>query len=168
MFNKDLNIDKYIENSPNSDNILWSNLPDLIQLKLTTFPKKLKKLGEFISIRRLKQSRIHDDITPLITNIRGISGHKQFSIRFPVRLNNIHYVRLYALMVSEGYYKSEFTVHVPELFFHKMFKNSIKELISEDASKLITKDYNKGFLRSRVPAILRHLIPIPRYIPRLI
>ncbi len=168
MFNKDLNIEGYIESSPNSNTIQWSDLPDSIQLKLKTFPKDIKRLGEFTSIRRLKQSQVHDDITPLITNIRGISGHKQFSIRFPVHLNNIHYVRLYSLMVSEGYYKSEFAVNVPELFFHEMFKSSIKGIISEDTSKLITEDYNKGFLRSRAPAILRYIIPVPRYIPRLI
>ena len=73
-------------------------------------------------------------------------------------------------MTSEGSYRTEFSLHVPEEEFHEMFKRCINEILSEDFSEKIKIDSNKGVKRSRAPAKIRKLIPfsneIPFFIPK--
>ena len=167
--NINLNIQDYIENSPKFEKIEWYDLSDSIKLHLNKFPNEIKKFGNFITVRRLKQLKRKKDITNNILSIKKeMTGNKSFRIKFPILLNNKVYVRLYALMVSEGSYKTEFSLNVPEKEFHIIFKDSIKNLMSDESMKFIKVDNNNGILRSRAPAIIRHIIPFPSKIPSLI
>lgn len=170
MFNNlNLNIKNYVEDSPKFEKLDWWDLPDSVNLSLNRFPKDVKKLGNFVTVRRLKNSNQKENITKNITHIKKETfGNKRFKIKFPILLNNKEYACLYALMISEGSHRTEFSLNVPEEEFHLLFKDCIKNLISEDAMNFIKCDYNKGVLRSRSPARVRYLIPIPPKIPFII
>jgi len=164
--NFNLSIKEYIRDSPKLDKINWQDIPDSIKLKLDIFPDEIKKFGNFITIRRLKLVKKDKKVAKNIIGIkRSMTGNKWFKIKLPIMLKNKVYSTLYALMISEGSYKTEFSLNVPEKEFHDLFRNCIKNLISEEAANLIRIDYNKQFLRSRAPAIIRHIIPFPEHIP---
>lgn len=162
-------ISEYIKSSPKFDRLNWWNLPDTVKLRLTKFPKDIKKLGNFVTIRRLREIKKKKSITKNISHIKKeMTGDKCFRVSFPIFLNNKDYAKLYALMISEGYYKPEFTLHVPEKEFHTLFKKCIENLISKEAVNFVKNSYEKGLLRLRAPAIIRHLIPLPSQIPFVI
>jgi hypothetical protein len=66
-------------------------------------------------------------------------------------------------MISEGSYRTEFSLNVPEKEFHQIFKESLKTLISKKI--LIKKDFNNNHERSRAPTITRYLLPFPNHLP---
>ncbi len=167
--NIDLNFNGYSHNSPKLNRVDWWNLPDYIKLKLDKFPTDIKRRGNFITVKRLRQSKNRKSIAKNIISIKTqMTGTKSFKINFPIALNNKAYTMLYALMTSEGSYRTEFSLNVPEREFHILFKECIRNLLSEEATNLIKSDYNKDFLRSRAPAICRYLIPMPSQIPSLV
>lgn len=161
----------YIKNAPKIDTINWFDLPPNTQFMLKSFPKGIKQLGRsnFVSLRRLKQ--YYGKETKLNQQIIGIKrtmiGSKFLRILFPINLNNRDYVQLYSLMNSEGYHKSEFSIQVPEDYFHTLFKRTIRDLISTDFSKhIITRYYRTP--KSFAPAKTRQLVPVPKHLPLLI
>tara|TARA_Y100000310_G_C20653496_1_gene800732 strand:+ start:334 stop:1491 length:1158 start_codon:yes stop_codon:yes gene_type:complete len=167
--NPNLNIKEYITNSQKFEKVDWWNLPKNAKLRLLHHPNEIKKLGNFTTVRRLKLCKKKDEITKYIIGIKKyMTGNKDFKISFPINLKLKEYAQFYALMVSEGSYNTEFSLNVPEEFFHILFREDIRKLISNECSCLIKQDYNKGFLRSRAPAILRKIIPIPDHIPYII
>lgn len=167
--NSDLNIKEYISNSPRFEKIMWWKISKNIKLKVNNLPNEIKRLGNFITVKRLKLYNNKEKITNKIIGIkRSMMGNEMFEIKFPINLIKKEYAQLYALMVSEGSYNTEFSLNVPEDFFHSLFKQCIKNLISKECSNLIKKDYNKDFLRSRAPSIIRKIIPIPDHIPYII
>ena len=97
-----------------------------------------------------------------------MKGNDCLNVNFPIKLENHEYTTLYSLMLSEGSTSSEFSLNVPEQFFHERFKIKIGNLISEDFSKNIAVDFQNGFKRSRAPAKIRHLIPVSEHIPKFI
>ena len=164
--NNDLNIKEYMDSSPKFDKVNWWNLPDLTNLELIKFPEQIKKRSKFVTLRKLKKLNNKEDFSGNIVSIRQLN--KSFEIKFPLNLKNKHYARLYALMISEGSHRTEFSLHVPEKEFHEIFKESIKNLISNEAANLIRTNYTKGVLRSRASNIFKDLIPIPSQIPYII
>ena len=168
MFNKYyLNIAN--RNRPSFDQVNWWNLSPHIKLQVTPFPSEIKNYGNFTTIKRLKQIKNKERVSALIKGMKKeMTGKKYFKITFPIYLKNKEYAQLYALMISEGSYKTEFSLNVPEKEFHFLFKKTIKKLISEDAGNLIKKSYNHGILRSRAPAVIRKVVPLPPKIPTII
>ncbi|MFH1276643.1 MAG: hypothetical protein ABIH82_06040 [Candidatus Woesearchaeota archaeon] len=165
-------IDNYIKNSPTIKEINWFDLPESSQLLLMVIPEIIKNVGKsnFITIKKLK--KYFNKSQSLNKTIIGIkkymSGNEVLRVNFPINLNSKNYAKLYSLMVSEGSTHTEFSLHVPEEHFHQMFKDTIKNLISVDFSSDIRVKKNKGFLRSRAPAKIRHLIPCQEHIPLII
>ena len=157
----------YIKSSPNFKETKWQDLPEWISLVLKKLPKIEYK--NFVTIRKLKELNKKEGINRNILGIRRkISGKETFRIKFPINLDSIDYVKLYALMVSEGSYRTEFSLNVPEKELHELFRDSIKKILSKEISDSIKYDYNHEFLRARAPAILRYIFPIPNKIPKLI
>lgn len=160
---------KYFKESSSIEKINWWDLPLNVKLGLIKLPQDIKKLGNFTSIRRLTLSRYPDKITQNIFSIKKeMTGDKKIAVNFPISLKNNEYAKLYALMVSEGSYKTEFGVNVPEKEFHDLFRESLLKLISEECCKQIKSDFNNNVQRSRAPAIVRYLIPVPKIIPKVI
>src|SRR3989344_8965984 len=96
--NINLNIEDYLKTSPKFDKVEWWNLPDSIKLRLNRFPNKIKKLGNFITIRRLKYLKDKRSITNNVIGIKKeMMGNKSFNVTFPIKLNNKEYTRLFAL-----------------------------------------------------------------------
>lgn len=151
------------------DKVDWWDLANTIKLALYKHPKEIKKLGNFTSVKRLKDHPKKESISKEITGIKkDMMGNKKFSISFPIFLDNMYFAQLYALMTSEGSYKTEFSLNVPEIEFHEIFRVCIEKLISKEASDNIIIDKNNNILRSRAPAILRKIIPLPDKIPNVI
>ena len=149
------------------EKINWFDLSNNLMLKLKNKPDDIDSKRDFITIRKLKKSK--KEITSKIIAIKKYRrNNSSFKINFPIYLKNIYYVKLYPLMVSERSYRTEFSLNLPEIFFHKLFKESINHLISMEAGNYIKYDYNKGFLRSRAPSVLKNIIPIPNQIPKFI
>ncbi len=165
-----MNFDEYFHNSPEIKEVNYWDLPKGLKVKLST--EILNKLGlkvytKYITINKIlaklgKNKQISQYINKFpITNNRRIRALK---VKLPLNLDNIHYVRLYSLMRSEGTNKNDFHLQVPEKEFHNIFKNSIKNLFG------ISKFYEENIKIKRIRAttILRYFIPIPIHIPRLI
>ncbi|MCH8945779.1 MAG: hypothetical protein IIA85_02560 [Nanoarchaeota archaeon] len=148
-------IEDYIENCPNKREINWFDLPETIYV--------LIELNKIISIKKLiveygKNEKFNKKIKGIRTFIRG----KILELKFPINLNQIEYIKIYSLMISEGSYNTEFSLNVPEKEFHNIFKNSLKKIISQNI--LIRKDLNSDHERSRAPAIIRYLLPFPNHL----
>ena len=169
MLKIDFSFVEYQTSGSNIKEINWWCLPEEIKLELNEFPFDIKKLGNFTTIRRLKDSKQRKKITTNIIAIKKeMMGCKCFKVKFPINLNSKEYAKLYALMISEGSHNTEFSINVPEKEFHALFNESIERIISEEAARHIKVDNNHQIQRSRAPAILRHLIPIPKIIPSVI
>ena len=98
-------------------------MPDSVCVKVNNLPKKIKFRGKdrIITIGRLKKifgqnKKINGYIRCIFTSI---SKKKEFKINLPITLTNEYYTQLYSLMLSEGSYKTEFRIHVPEEEFHQ-------------------------------------------------
>lgn len=89
-------------------------------------------------------------------------------IRLPLKLDSIHYAKLFSLMASEGTTSGEFSIHVPEKEFHDMFRSTLVNLFGKNINEGIRTRESKGFLRSRAPAVIRYILPKYEYIPCLI
>ncbi|MDO8511604.1 MAG: hypothetical protein Q7S55_05575 [Nanoarchaeota archaeon] len=165
-------VETYLKEAPNKKEVHWFDLPNGTQFLLKNFPNTLRKLGKsnIVNIERLKKAfGKSKDINDLIVGIKKtMKGNGCLKVKFPIKLDNRDYVSLYSLMLSEGSNSSEFSLHVPEEFFHDLFHENIKTLTSDDFSKNIVIDFNNGFKRSRAPAKIRHLIPIDEHLPKFI
>ena len=158
------NFDEYYRKSFTKQEIHYWDLPDTMIVGFIELPPNVLPKGKNISIRKLKQQvgnnkRAERKIKFLFVKRKNL----RIKIKFPIKLNNIYYVRLYALMKSEGSFKSEFALHVPELFFHKVFYKSLQELLGNEIKYFIQTKKNKGILRTRANRIVRNLIPLNEY-----
>ena len=52
--NYNVNINDYLSTSPNFKSLNWDQLPNTLKLKLGEFPEEIKKLGNFVTVRRLR------------------------------------------------------------------------------------------------------------------
>lgn len=160
--------EKYYSSSHFEPEVHYWDLPDTTIVGFEKLPKGVLPRGKNISIKKLKHQVGNDTkIEHLIDFISSRNGAKM-KIKFPIRLNNIYYARLYALMKSEGSFRTEFSVNVPELFFHKIFSDSLILILGNDVKNFLRKDKNKGVLRTRANDLIRHLIPFPEIIPDFI
>jgi len=150
--------------------IHWWSLPIGTCLYLNNFPKEIKKRGKYVTVKKLlKVFGRKDSLDRLIKIVRiSIRENRQISIKFPINLNNLNYVKLYALMSSEGSYKTEFKIHVPETIFHNIFKKTLASIFSKEIIRYIKMYERNGAIVSRAPGIVRYLVPIPEKIPNII
>jgi len=160
-------IDGYIDNSPNQTIIHYWDLPNGIRVKLTNPPKELTVRGETFTIGKIKRVFGNSaEIEDKIISIVNWRNHKhEFSVKFPIHLTNEKYVLLYSLMLSEGSSHDEFRIHVPEEEFHAIFQDNLNSFFEHIS---INQSIAKNIKVSKAPECIRHLIPIPRYIPRFI
>ena len=149
-----------MKNSPKIVELNWFDLPQTIYLFL-------KDSSKLITIKKLIENYGRDK--RLNKKIKGIQISPKkgiLNLHFPIDLNQDAYIKLYALMISEGSIRTEFSLNVPEKEFHQIFEENLKKLISEKI--LIKTDFNSNFERSRAPAIMRHLIPISNRLPEIL
>ncbi len=92
----------------------------------------------------------------------------KLDIKMPIFLDNMNFVNLYSLMVSEGSYRTEFRLHVPERIFHDIFSKSLEGLFGEGMKRHISRKMDKGVMRSNAPRAVRYFIPITNHIPKII
>lgn len=151
---------EYIKNCSSNQEVNWFDLPTSCYLLINNKDEDKQKIK---LIRKLvgtigKDKNLNREITGIRISLKkGI-----LDLKFPINLNQIEYIRLYSLMISEGSFRTEFTLNVPEKEFHQIFKNSIKALISKNI--IIKKDLNNNHERSRAPAIIRYLLPFPEHL----
>ena len=120
--------------------------------------------NKLITVNKLIDSyRNNKSLNNKIIGIKLSSRGDLLKLNFPIDLDNESYFKLYALMISEGSIRTEFSLNVPESEFHKIFDECIKRLISKEI--IIKKDFNNNFERSRAPAVIRYLIPIKDHLP---
>ena len=156
----------YYAIAPNVSEVNFWDLPKGLKLVLYNNPKfnylNKKSIGEILKLygKNLELNRT-------IKYVLSKNG-RLLPIRFPLNLKSIDYVRLYSLMLSEGSYKTEFSLNVPESEFHEIFIKSLCKLCGTEIRDYIKQDKNNGFLRSRVNRIIRWVIPIPEHIPKFI
>jgi hypothetical protein len=166
MYQKDYynQLKNYVSLSSKKEEINWFDLPKtmymLINLKDTNRNRivSIKKLysifGKKISLNKMIKGT-------LISSKKGI-----LKMNYPIKINQMAYFKIYALMLSEGTFKTEFSLNVPEKEFHEMFEKNLKRLISREI--IIKKDLNKNFERSRAPTIIRHILPLQNHLPLLL
>jgi hypothetical protein len=143
---------KYLENAPELDNINYWNLPKSIFLELNPIPRGVKLRGKSLTVRKLisiygKNPLINKNILSILF----YRGKRRLAIKFPFSLNNINFVRLYSLMASEGSNNTEFRLHVPEYFFHKMFADDLKELFGKGVRKYLIQKKRKRIFKKYCP-----------------
>lgn len=160
---------EYLENSSNKNIINYIDLPDTLCLCLKR-NYKIKSRGESITVRKLKECNLRiDEVNKLIDSIFNWRFKKyKLKIKFPVRLDNIHYVKLYSLLLSEGNFRNTLSLNVPEDFFHDIFKESLVGLFGEQIKNMFYENKVNGFPITIAPEMLRYLLPIPFHIPRVI
>ncbi len=165
----EITFSKYLKEAPDMKEINFWDLPKSVCVKFSQIPKCLKLRGESITIKKLlNQACKNPKINCKISSILFYRGLRKLPIRLPLSLDNIHFAELYSLMASEGSKSTEFRIHVPEKFFHDMFVNDLISFFGKELTKYIHQKEEKGFLRTTAPAIIRYLIPVPDYIPKLI
>lgn len=156
--------EEYLKLSPDVKVIHYWDLPSGIYVGFKKMPSEIKMIGKSITIRKLV-SQVNND-EEIEKMIRFIGRRRNLKkIKFPLYLDNINYVRLYSLMISEGSFRTEFSLHVPEEEFHEIFSNSIKGIFHVD---VVTRGKSKGISRSRATPTIRHILPMPQHIPRFI
>lgn len=147
----------YLKNSSKITEVNWFDLPRNICLQIKNSVKS-QTINKLIKLHG-RNIKLNKDVSGVqISSKKGI-----LKIKFPINLNQREYVKLYALMVSEGSIKTEFSLNVPEKEFHQIFEDNLKKLISKEI--IIKKDLNNNFERSRAPVIIRYLIPIQDHLP---
>ncbi len=160
---------KYLQKAPDLSQINYWDLPDSSCLELDSIPKGIKLRGKSLTVKKLiSKYNQSPAINKLVSSILFYRGCRKLSLKLPFSLNNICFVELYSLMASEGSNNTEFRLHAPEDFFHNMFINNLKSLFGDNIDQYIIQRLDKGFLRTTAPTIMRYLIPIPEYIPKLI
>jgi len=151
------NLNRYLAR-PYKKEINWFDLPEtmylLVKDKIISIKKLILLEGRNVAINK-------QILGVLVSSKKGI-----LKMKFPINLDQASYFKIYALMISEGSIRTEFSLNVPEAIFHKLFYRNLKELISKNIK--ISKDFNHGFERSRAPAIIRNLIPLEEYLPKSI
>ena len=152
---------EYINNCPAKQEVNWFDLPISCYILINEKNEKKQKVR---SIRTLIEGIGNDkNLNESVTGIRISMKKGILNLKFPISISQMEYIRLYSLMVSEGSFKTEFSLNVPEKDFHQIFKNSLKKLISKNIQ--IKKDFCSNHERSRAPTITRYLLPFPNHLP---
>jgi len=160
---------EYLYKSPKIKQINYWDLPKNICVELSSVPKKVKLRGKSITIKRLiSMTEKNKNINKNIKSILFLRNSRRLPIRLPLSLNNIDFVNLNSLMVSEGSYKSEFRIHVPEKFFHEIFLKSLSNIFGIQIRKFVNQKTEKNILRSSAPTVIRNILPIEEHIPEII
>jgi len=161
---------RYQRNSLKDASISWWDLHKGTKVGFRRPPLGITLRGETITVKRLlsvfgKDPSLNKKITHVMS---AIKNPIKLRLSFPIDLNNLAYVHLYALMISEGSKRSEFAIHVPELEFHQLFRESIKDLLGADFADSIREGSHAGVGRSRASCLVRYLVPLPQHIPHLV
>lgn len=160
-----MNYEEYLKIAPCKTRIHYWDLPENVSVGFRSIPRRMKIKRNVITIRKLiKKVGKNDDIEKEINFI----GKRKIKIKLPVNLNNINYVRLYALMITEGSTKTQFNIHVPEREFHELFRKSLINIFGRQIEEFIICKEQKGIPRSKAPSIIRFLLPTPNVIPKII
>ena len=162
---------EYMSKAPNTKKIHYWDLHPQLCVGFSSNPvQKINMKGDSITVQRL--CRLAGNDPKMERNISFFLMHKssgrKLRITLPLNLNDISFVNLYALMVSEGSHKTEFRLHVPEKIFHDMFIENLEAIFSNEIKKHVTQKMDKGVMRSNAPRAIRYFLPIPKHIPKLI
>lgn len=161
--------EKYYRDAPSIKEINYWDLPKNNFIKLNSIPKGVKMRGQTITPKRLVEQIKKDPlVNKQVDSIQFLRNSRKLSLNLPLSLDDINFVNLHSLMVSEGSCNSEFRLHVPEKFFHDIFVKSLSNLLGNELKKLIIQKKNKNILRSTAPAIIRNILPINEHIPKII
>src|SRR3989344_8253460 len=164
--------EEYLAKSPTKQEIHYWDLPRGLcaHIELSKLPHELKTHKRFrgntqtLTINRLisnfgKDPEI-DEVIRYFFNWRN--KREKLFIPLPFKLNNEDYVQLYSLMLSEGSCKNTFALHVPEEEFHKIFKESLKNLFGiANVNSRFSHNTKLSFASRR----LRYFLPVPEHIP---
>lgn len=161
----------YMSKAPNMNKIHYWDLHSQLCVGFSSIhDPKIKMLGDSITIKRLRsiivdKPEIEKDISFvfLYKNLK-----RKLDINLPLSLDNINFVNLYALMVSEGSYRTEFRLHAPEKIFHNIFINNLEGLFGKNIKRYIIQKTQKGIMRSTAPCAIRYFLPITLHIPKFI
>jgi len=151
--------ENYINTSSERKEVNWFNLPKTMHLLMKD--NKMKVIRKLISDFG-ENPELNEQIKGILISPR----HGILKISFPIGLDQECYIRIYALMISEGSYITEFSLNVPEEEFHRIFAENLKKLISPKIT--IKLDKNHSFKRSRASSIIRNIIPIPNKLPKIL
>jgi hypothetical protein len=165
------NLEEYINTAPNVKRIHYWDLKPSTCVGLSRPPKKLQLTTKTISIRRLLSFGHRREIEGLIRYIalwRYREKTRQLRITLPLDLNNLEYTRIYALMLSEGSFRYEFRLHVPEEVFHRILSSSLGNLLGRQVLRFMRKAESRHVARTSFPNVTRYLFPIPDHIPKFI
>jgi len=157
----------YKKHSSNLREINWYDLPDTLCVEVENLNLERKN----ITIKRLKRMFGNNKI--INNHIKSIFNWRynyryNIPIKFPLNLENKHYVRLYSLMVSEGSVNSEFRLHVPEEHLHQVFVETLNGLFGKSINTLIKKRISNNIKLQYASQIIRYLVPIMNHVPKLI
>jgi hypothetical protein len=163
------NFQEYTEKAPDIKEINFWDLPHGTCVGFENPPENLILRGntKTITVGRLlriygKDSGINKKITYLL-NWRN-KRHK-VNVSFPLSLVKDDYVKLYSLMLSEGSFRNEFKLQVPEEEFYNMFTVSLKNLFGD---LLITRSVYNEVPLTMAPEKISCLLPMPKHIPKFI
>ncbi len=160
---------EYLDGAPTKKEINYWDLPKNMCIKLSPIPKEVRLRGTSITVKRLVSTIGKDKkINKNIKSILFLRNSRKLTLKLPLSLNNINFVNLHSLMVSEGSYTSEFRIHVPEKIFHNIFEESLSNIFGKEIKKLIIQKKEKNILRSTAPAVVRNILPMGEHIPRII
>lgn len=159
----------YYNKSPKVKEINYWDLPKNMCVELISIPNKVKLRGNSITIKKLISLVGKDkNINKNIKSILFLRNSRRLLLNLPLSLNDLNFVNLNSLMISEGSHKSEFRIHVPERFFHDIFAESLSNIFGKEIKELILQKKEKNILRSTAPAVIRNILPIEEHIPKVI
>ncbi|MBL7206725.1 MAG: hypothetical protein ISS36_03950 [Candidatus Aenigmarchaeota archaeon] len=161
---------EYREKAPSKSEIHYWDLHPQLCVGFSSIPEKIKMKGKSITIGRLcslvgKNSMLEKIISFMVTQKRL---RRRLNIRFPFSIDNLYFVELYALMISEGSFKTEFRLHVPENIFHNIFEKSLTGLFGDEIKDQIKQKPEKNIMRTSAPCSIRYFLPITKHIPKFI
>ena len=145
----------------------WFDLADGTNILLRKFPDEITPLGNLVTIKRLKAIFGNNHkLNSKVIGLKPAQNESILKIKFPINLVTKDYVKLFALMLSEGSYNTEFSLNVPEEEFHEIFASSLRSLVSKDVKLRVDK--NHGTKRSRAPSVLRYVLPFYEHLPSML
>lgn len=163
--------EEYLRSAPNIKEIHYWQLRSGICVGFDRTPEKIKLRGRTISIKKLsdigKDPKVEEAIR-FVALWRNRVKMCKLKIKLPIILANPDYVRVYSLMLSEGSFKSEFRLHVPEEIFHEILTKSLVNLFGKQILNYRHAAKSRGIDRTRFASVIRYMLPIPEHIPKFI
>ncbi|WXG44060.1 MAG: hypothetical protein WED04_08515 [Promethearchaeati archaeon SRVP18_Atabeyarchaeia-1] len=163
--------EEYANTAPNVRRTHYWDLGPSILVGFNRLPEGLQSKTGSISVKKLLglggRRKTEDSISYI--PVRGVRQKtRKLRIRLPLNLDNLDYVRIYAVMLSEGSFRTEFRLHVPEEVFHGILSSSLRNLLGKQLLHFMHKTKSRNVPRTRFPSAIRYLLPIPERIPRFI